>query len=93
MKVWLNIFLTRTFFYAFALGVILGTVYYYTKNIISVIALHSIFNFLGNLTSLFLLPQNTQTDFTIIGVAIQLIIILPAIFMARRNYLKYKDNI
>ena len=44
------------FFYCFALGIILGYIYYTTGNVWLTIAMHAVINFVGGILSSFLLP-------------------------------------
>jgi membrane protease YdiL (CAAX protease family) len=77
--------------YAFALGVILGTVYFKTRNIMSVVVLHGLFNILGSITDIFQEPvihQGAGSDISLATASIELVIMLPAIYAARRIYLK-----
>ena len=72
--------------YAFALGIILGTTYYITKNIFSTIFLHAVFNILGSFSVLYMLPKSESADITIVAALLQIIVILPSIYIARKKY-------
>lgn len=75
--------------YTFSLGLLLGVIYYKTKNITIPIILHAIFNILGSYIVLFTDNKDMpKTDVSLISVAIQLVVMLPAILVAFRIYKK-----
>lgn len=73
--------------YTFCLGMLLGVVYYFSKNIWSVILLHFIFNVLGSYSTLFITNVN-NSDISLMGAILQLIIMLPCIYAAFNIYRK-----
>lgn len=73
--------------YTFCLGVLLGVVYYFSKNIWGVIFLHFIFNVLGSYSTLFITNVN-NSDISLVGAILQLIIMLPCIYVAFNIYRK-----
>lgn len=74
--------------YTFSLGMLLGTVYYLSKNIWTVILLHFIFNVLGSYSSLFI--TTTDSDIPLIGAIIQIVIMVPCIYFSFRIYRRNK---
>lgn len=75
--------------YTFSLGMLLGVIYYKTKNITISIVLHAIFNILGSYIVLFVDNKTApQTDIPFISVVIQLVVMLPCILIAYRIYKK-----
>lgn len=75
--------------YTFSLGLLLGVIYYKTKNITIPIILHAIFNILGSYIVLFTDNKDMpKTDISFVSVAIQLVVMLPAILVAFRIYKK-----
>lgn len=77
--------------YTFCLGLLIGTVYWTSKNIRVCFLLHYLFNILGNYSSLFAdgTPSPTVAeDINILSAAIQLVIMLPSIPIAYRIYKK-----
>lgn len=81
-------------FYTFSLGMILGVVYYKTKNLVIPIILHAVFNILGSYTDVYLTTAQAnvvQADIPIISAVIQLVVMMPAIFVAYKMF-KYKKG-
>lgn len=79
--------------YTFALGVMLGTVYYYSGNIFSPIVLHALFNILGSASELWMKSGSaSETDITLFAAAVQIIIVLPGIAVARSIYKRNKKQ-
>ncbi|MDY2755289.1 MAG: CPBP family intramembrane glutamic endopeptidase [Candidatus Treponema excrementipullorum] len=83
--------------YTFCVGIIIGTVYWSSKNIWSCFLLHYIFNALGGYSDLFVektteavTASSTGTDIGFLSAAIQLLIMLPCIPIA---WLIYKQAI
>lgn len=83
--------------YTFCVGIIIGTVYWSSKNIWICFLLHYIFNALGGYSDLFVektteavTASSTGTDIGFLSAAIQLIIMLPCIPIA---WLIYKQAI
>lgn len=77
--------------YTFCLGLLIGTVYWASKNIRACFLLHYLFNVLGNYSSLFgdVNPSHAGAeDINILSAAIQLVIMLPSIPIAYRIYKK-----
>lgn len=72
--------------YTFSLGMLLGVVYYLSKNIWTVILLHFIFNVLGSYVSLFI--PATHSDISLLGAMIQIIVLLPCVYLSFRIYQK-----
>lgn len=75
--------------YTFCLGLLIGTVYWTSKNIRVCFLLHYLFNILGNYSSLFAdgtLSPTVAEDINILSAAIQLAIMLPCIPIAYGIY-------
>lgn len=79
--------------YTFALGFLLAVIYHTTKSLSTVIALHTIFNFLGSFILLYDTNtiNSTPTDSNIISLIIQWIVIAPCIFIGLKIYNKNND--
>ncbi|HIX29264.1 MAG TPA: CPBP family intramembrane metalloprotease [Candidatus Blautia stercoravium] len=73
--------------YTFCLGIMLGVVYFFSKNIWTVILLHFIFNIFGSYSSLFS-TDVSNSDIPFIGAMIQIVIMLPCIYIAFVTYRK-----
>lgn len=75
--------------YTFSMGMLLGTVYYLTGDLGLPMALHFVFNFLGSFSELFS-PQaaNPTQDLPLGGAVLQLAVMLPAIIVARRLFVR-----
>lgn len=80
--------------YTFCVGIIIGTLYWTTKNIWSCFILHYIFNALGSYSNLFI-EKTTETvattggtDIGLVSAAIQLVVMLPCIPVAYNMYKK-----
>lgn len=72
--------------YTLMMGLLLGAVYYKTRNILSVILLHGLFNFVGSFTELYL-PLGTGAptqDISLLSVAIQWVVMAPTIYFGKK---------
>ena len=74
--------------YSFGIGIMLGVIYYKTKNIASSILVHALFNFLASF--ILVLPQSAASEGVIplVALLIQWALILPGIFIYYRIYKK-----
>lgn len=74
--------------YTFSLGLMLGVIFYSSKNIGVVIILHAIFNLLGSISeAVFKLPKQ-NTDISLVGAVLILILIMPGILWAKQMWKK-----
>lgn len=71
--------------YTFCLGMILGTVYYFSQCIWCPVILHFIFNILGNYVSLFS-AASPSSDLPVSGAVIEIAIMLPCALIAAAIY-------
>ncbi|MDO5713132.1 MAG: CPBP family intramembrane metalloprotease [Tissierellia bacterium] len=74
--------------YAFGIGLFLGVLYFKYKNLLVVILLHATFNFLGLFIGIITKPGNITGDIPISSAILQLVIILPLAFIARKMYIR-----
>lgn len=73
-------------FYTLSLGLMLGVIYYISQNIIVVITLHALFNILGSFTEIFSYTHEQMIDIPITAMIVQLILMLPGIWVAHQMY-------
>lgn len=76
--------------YTFALGLMLGVVYYKTRSLLAVVLLHGGFNFIGSGIDLFAVSAGPApaADISLLSVLIQWVIVLPGIYFALRAWKK-----
>ncbi|MCK7660033.1 CPBP family intramembrane metalloprotease [Corynebacterium sp. CCM 8835] len=80
---------TTQVLYAFAIGLLLGVIYYFTRDLVTVILLHAGFNMLGGVSALFTNPPSGPTpDMPLLTAAILLVMLMPSIWVARRMYVR-----
>ncbi|MBI9000929.1 CPBP family intramembrane metalloprotease [Corynebacterium sp. CCM 9185] len=80
---------TTQVLYAFAIGLLLGVIYHFTRDLVTVILLHALFNMLGGIGDLFVPPPSgSATDMPLIGAVILLAVLMPAIWVARHMYVR-----
>ncbi|MDO5726806.1 MAG: type II CAAX endopeptidase family protein [Bowdeniella nasicola] len=73
--------------YTLCIGILLGTIYYLSGDLLAVIVLHAGFNFFGSLIDLFHTPvAQTATDMPVQAAIIQIVLLLPAVVIALRHY-------
>lgn len=70
--------------YTFSLGLLLGVIYERTQNLWVPIVLHGVFNAMGNYPSIFQTAGEAAGDISVAAMAIQLVIMLPGIYVAYR---------
>lgn len=73
--------------YTFCIGVLLGATYWKTRSLLLVIALHSLFNFLGQFPVVFEVAgqgQAVQEDINIISMLIQLVVMFPCVVIGKK---------
>lgn len=85
---------TTQVFYAFAIGLLLGVIYHLTRDLPAVILLHATFNMLGGIGALFTPPApGAASDIPVIAALILLVVLMPAIWVARRIFIRHSTDI
>ena len=80
---------TTQVLYAFAIGLLLGVIYHFTRDLVTVIILHAVFNMLGGIGDLFTAPPTgPATDMPVTAVVILLVVLMPTTWVARRMYVR-----
>ncbi|MBI8989355.1 CPBP family intramembrane glutamic endopeptidase [Corynebacterium meridianum] len=80
---------TTQVLYAFAIGMLLGVIYHFTRDLVTVILIHAVFNMLGGVSAVFTNPPSGPTpDMPVFAAAILLVALMPAIWIARRMYVR-----
>lgn len=79
--------------YTFALGTLFAVSYDKSKNLWVPVILHAIFNMLGSIGDIFLVPNSgagaaVEADLSVSGAILQLVIILPGIYFAYKGQRK-----
>lgn len=80
--------------YTFSLGMLLGVIYWRSNHLSIPILLHGLFNFLGSFSSIYEISESNaaEGDISLLSALIQLVILLPGIYVAYRLYLSARKN-
>lgn len=76
--------------YTLCVGIVVGTIYYLTGDLLAAIIVHAAFNFFGQIALIFQpAGEAIKADLPIAGAVIQLVLLLPALVVARRVYRRH----
>lgn len=87
VKPWLVVGTATQVIYTACVGILVGTIYYLTGDLLAPIIVHAAFNFFGSLALIFQPASDpAKVDLSVGGALIQIVLILPALVIARRLY-------
>lgn len=93
-KPWFVIGTLTQVIYTLCVGIVVGTIYYLTGDLLAAILVHAAFNFCGQIAMIFQpVGAPLHEDLPIAGAIIQLVLLLPAIVVARRLYLRHANQV
>lgn len=87
VKPWFIVGTATQVVYTACIGIIVGTIYYLTGDLLAAIILHASFNFFGSIALIFQSTANpVKADLSISAALISIVLTLPAVIVARRLY-------